>query len=615
MAFVLLAATAGLARAQTLQQLQSLSLEQLGNIDVTSVLRRPEPLSEAAASIYVITADDIRRSGAISLPEVLRLAPNLDIAQVTAQSYAISARGFNAPTASNKILVLIDGRPIYAPVFSGIYWDQQQVPLDTIERIEVISGPGGTEWGANAMNGVINIITKSSADTQGGLIDLKGGTQDQNGFVQYGGKFGEHGTFRVYGQGFGVGSTDVQGGGSAGDQWHGGQAGFRTDWQLGRDQVMSEGDFYRNNNALDGRQYGGDLLGRWNHHFDNDSDLQVQTSYDRQYRVMPGYSDWYDSFDGQVQDTFNLRRNVVVVGGEYRLMTDDLVNNANAFALIPAEKTVGVGDAFAQDTFAILPNLKLTFGTKVEDSTYSGADLLPSVRIGWSVSPSTFLWAAVSRAVRTPSRLDRELTAPVILAPALSFQSEKVIAYEIGYRGRPTTDTSLSVSLYYNSYSDLRTTGLSTTPGFLYQLQNGEVGTTYGVEAWGTWRVLSWWRLSAGVNLAHKELHLKPGFIDIADNESQGFDPGYQLSARSSMDLPHNLEFDFGVRGVGALTNAPIGAYVEGDVRLGWHATERLEVSLVGMNLFSADHAETVNPGSPVYLIRRSIYLGLRWAL
>ncbi len=614
MPLVLLATAATDARGQSLQELQNLSIEQLGNIDVTSVLRRPEPLSEAAASIYVISADDIRRSGAITLPEVLRLAPNLDVAQVTAQSYAISARGFNAPTASNKILVLIDGRPIYAPVFSGIYWDQQQVPLDTIERIEVISGPGGTQWGANAMNGVINIITKSSAATQGGLVDLKAGPQNQNGFVQYGGKAGENATYRVYGQGFGVGPTEVSGGGSAGDQWHGGQGGFRADWQLGADQVMTEGDVYRNNNALDGRQYGGDIVGRWNHHFES-SDLQVQTSYDQEYRVMPGYSDTSGSFDNQIQDTFNLGRNVAVVGAEYRLMTDDLVNTANVFELIPARATVGVGDAFAQDTFAILPNLKLTFGTKLEDSTFSGLDFLPSVRLGWAVSGTQFLWAAISRAVRTPSNLDRDLTAPLVLAPASQFQSEKVIAYELGYRGKPTSNTSLSVSLYYNSYSDLRTTGLSTTGGYIFQLQNGDVGNTYGVEAWGTWSVFPWWRLSAGVNLAHKDLHLKPGFVDISDGQSEGFDPGYQLSARSSMDLQHGIEFDFGVRGVGHLTGAPIDGYVEGDGRLAWHATERLEVSLTAMNLFTPTHAETVTPGSPVYLIRRSIYFGLRWAL
>ena len=407
----LLAAPAGV-RAETLEDLQDLSIEQLANLDVTSVLRRPEPLSEAAAAVYVITAEDIRRSGAISLPEALRLAPNLNVARDSSQTYAVSARGFNSTDASNKILVLIDGRPVYAPVFSGVYWDQQQVPLDTIDRIEVISGPGGTQWGANAVNGVINIITRSSRDTLGGLVDLKAGPVDQNGYIGWGGKFGTEGTYRVYGQGFGTGFTETAGSHSAGDQWHGGQTGFRTDWRSGPDQVMAEGDFYRNNDALQGRQYGGDILARWGRHLENGQDLQVQSSFDQQNRVMPGYSDTYSSYDFQAQDTIPLGRHAIVVGGEYRLVSDDLVNNANIFRLVPAARTVGVLDVFAQDTWAILDNVKLTLGSKLEQSTYSGVDLLPSVRLGWAVSNRTFLWAAISRAVRTPSRLDRESDRP-----------------------------------------------------------------------------------------------------------------------------------------------------------------------------------------------------------
>ena len=600
-------------RAQTLQELQHLSIEDLTNVEITSVSKRPEPLSQAAASIYVISHDDIRRSGAVNVPEALRLAPNLVVTQDSAQTYSITARGFNSTDAANKMLVLIDGRAVYAPVFSGVYWDQLQVPLDNIERIEVISGPGGTLYGANAVNGVINIITRNSRDTQGGLVDLKAGPRAQVGLLRWGGTFGEQGTYRAYGQGFGLGLTVLSDGASAKDNWSGEQTGFRADWGGGTNTFMTEGDLYRNINSLDGRQSGGDIIGHWAHNFANGSQLQAQTSYDDQNRVMPGYRDAYDSFDFQLQHTISLDRNVIVSGAEYRLVLDQLVNTANAFQLIPSKQTTGVGDIFVQDTYALRDNLKLTLGAKLEYSSYTGLDVLPNIRLGWAVTDQTFFWAAVSRAVRTPSRLDRDLTAPVLLAPSPDFESEKLIAYEVGYRGRPTSQTSLSISLYYNVYQDLRITGYSTTPGYIFQLLNAEAGDTHGLEAWGDWHVLSWWRLSAGLNLEHKDLRVEPGFVDISEGQSEGFDPGYQAMLRSSMDLPHAIELDAGVRFVGQLTNAPIKQYTEATFRIGWHMTQRIDLSLAGSNMFSASHAETVTPGSPIQYPQRSVYLGLRW--
>jgi iron complex outermembrane receptor protein len=601
------------ASAQTVEELQHLSIEDLTNIEITSVSKRPEPLSQAPAAIYVISHDDIRRSGAVNVPEALRLAPNLIVAQDSSQTYAISARGFNATTSSNKMLVLIDGRAIYAPVFSGVYWDQLQVPLDDIERIEVISGPGGTLYGANAVNGAINIITRNSSDTQGGLADLKAGPLAQLGLLRYGGTFGDQGSYRVYGQGFGMGPTLLPDGSSAKDNWSGEQTGFRADWGSGADTFMTEGDIYRNINSLNGQQSGGDIVGRWNHAFSATQALQAQMSYDHQIRVMPGYHDGYDSYDAQLQYTQSLGRHVFVAGGEYRLITDQLVNTANVFVLLPSKQTTGVGDFFAQDTYAILDNLKLTLGAKLEYSSYTGLDILPNVRLGWAVTDQAFLWAAVSRAVRTPSRLDRDLTAPVLLARSPNFESEKLIAYELGYRGRPTSKTSLSISLYYNVYQDLRITGFSATPGYLFQLLNAEEGETHGVEAWGDWSVLSWWRLSAGLNLEHKDLHVKPGFVDISAGQSEGFDPGYQAMLRSSMDLPHAIELDAGLRFVGDLTDAPIRHYTEANFRVGWHATDRIEISLAGSNMFAPRHAETVTPGNVIQYPQRSVYLGLRW--
>jgi len=607
-----IAIAAAPARAQTLEELRGLSIDQLANVDVTSVLRRPESLSETPAAIYVITSEDIRRSGAITLTEALRLAPNLEVARQDAPTYAISARGFNGVDSSNKLLVLIDGRSIYSPIQSGVFWDQIQVPLDNIDHIEVISGPGGTQWGANAMNGVINIITKNSRDTLGGLADMKAGPVDQNGFLRYGGRFGETGTYRAYGEGFGIGHTDLPGGVSANDDWHGGQGGFRADWQARSDSLMLEGDFYRNTDAFNGRQYGSDLLGRWGHDFSGGSHLDVQTSFDEQSRVVTGSSDWYSSYDLQAQHTFSLGRNTVVWGGEYRLIQDDFINNSNFFVLLPQRRTLYVGNVFAEDTIALTEALKLTAGLKLEGSTYTGLNYLPSIRLGWRVADTAFLWAAVSRSVRTPSRIDRELQAPGFVLPAVNFTTEKLIAYEIGYRGRPTPNTSLSVSLYYDQYDDLRTTNEISVNPLLFELGNDRAGAVYGIEAWGDWQALSWWRLSAGINLLHKNLHVKPGVVTTADNQSVGDDPGYQVFLRSSMDLPHNLELDIGFRAIDSLPDPAVQNYIEAHARLAWHVTPALELSIAGYNLLSPHHGETVTPPSPLQEARRSIYLGLR---
>jgi iron complex outermembrane receptor protein len=302
-----------------------------------------------------------------------------------------------------------------------------------------------------------------------------------------------------------------------------------------------------------------------------------------------------------------------VWGGEYRIVNDDLRNTNNAFLLVPERATIGIGDLFAQDTFAMLDTLKLTIGMKIENNTLSGTDVLPNLRLGWTVSKNVFLWAAVSRAVRDPSRLDKDLTAPAVLALAPNFRTEKLIAYELGYRGEPTSTTTLSVTLYYMTYDDLRTTSDSTTAGYLFQLVNGGEGNTYGVEAWGDWRPLPWWRLSTGVNLEHKNLHTKPGVTDISHGQSWGYDPAYQLSLRSSVNVTANVTLDAGIKAVSGLSYVPIKNYINNDASIGWQANERLRLSLSGYNLLGPRHAETLTPGNPTFRTGRSIYLGLRW--
>jgi iron complex outermembrane receptor protein len=611
---LLLAWAATAAEPPSVDDLRQLSLEQLGDLDVVSVSKRPEPLSQAPAAVYVITNDDIRRSGATTLAEALRLAPNLEVAQINAESYAISARGFNSYGAANKLQVLIDGRTVYSPLHAGVFWDEQQVMLADVDRIEVISGPGGTLWGANAVDGVINVITKSSAETQGGLLDLAAGNQQQRGAGRWGGRMGEHGTYRVYGMGFGIGSTAVHGGGSANDSWHGGQAGFRTDWQHDADRVTVQGDYYRNNIDVDGTMTGGNVLGRWDRQLGNGSSLEVQSFYDRAERNATGLTDQLETYDLQVQNTLTPgARHELVWGGGYRVQRDRFVNRANAFVLTPVSRTIGLGNLFVQDTFAITPALKLTIGTKFEDSSFSGFEYMPNVRLGWAMSDASFLWAAVSRAVRTPSRIDRELNAPGILVESPAFRSEKLIAYELGYRGRPTAATSLSVSVYYNFYDDLRTTQYVSGNTWPAVLTNAMAGQTYGVESWGDWRVVPWWKLSAGVNAMHKALHLKDGAVDVNNRESAGDDPGWQWSVRSSMDFGSGVQFDIGLRAVDELLSPAIPGYLAADARLGWKVNEAVELSLAGFNVFGGLHGESFTSGAPYREVRRSVYLGMRW--
>ena len=305
-------------------------------------------------------------------------------------------------------------------------------------------------------------------------------------------------------------------------------------------------------------------------------------------------------------------RNTVVWGGEYRLIQDNFVNNTNFFVLLPQQRTLYTANVFAEDTIALTNAFKLTAGLKLEGSTYTGLDYLPSIRLGWRVVDTAFLWAAISRSVRTPSQIDRELQAPGFVLPAVNFTTEKLIAYEVGYRGRPTPDTSISVSFYYDQYDDLRTTNEVSVNPLLFQLSNDRAGSVYGVEAWGDWQALSWWRLSAGINLLHKNLHVKGGAITIVANQSVGDDPGYQVFLRSSMNLPHNLELDVGFRAIDSLPDPAVQNYIEAHARLAWHVTPALELSIAGYNLLSPHHGETVTPPSPLEEARRSIYLGLR---
>jgi iron complex outermembrane receptor protein len=604
--------------------LAELSLEELMNIEVTSVSKSPEKLLDAPAAIYVITQEDIRRSGVTSIAEALRLAPNLQVARVDASQYAITARGFNSTTA-NKLLVLIDGRSVYTPLYSGVFWDVQDVLLEDIDRIEVISGPGGTLWGANAVNGVINIITRHSRDTTGALVSVGGGPDERTAAARYGGRLGTGTTYRVYAKDFLRDNTLTESDLSLHDSWSKSQAGFRIDRDGSADALTFQGDIYDGSidqTVIDDKTIsGGNVVGRWSRTFQNGSALQTQVYYDRVRRDYPGtFAEVRDTYDLDLQHHIPLgARQDLVWGGGYRVSSDDVTNSA-ALAFLPAHRSLSLANIFFQDGISLHERLKLTVGTKLEHNDFTGWEVQPSARLAWKLS-NALLWSAVSRAVRTPSRLDRDLFAPgappFFLAGGPDFESEKLTAYEIGYRVQPVSQMSLSISTFYNVYDKLRS--LELAPGGVapfgpFVLGNKMEGNTYGAEMWGSYRVLDWWRLSAGYNYLKKRLRFESDSSDTFGVKAAGNDPSHQFSARSTMNLARNLELDAAVRVIGGLPDPNIPGYVALDMRLGWTVLKSVEVSLSGFNLLDQRHPEFGTDPTRSEL-DRTFYARLVWNL
>ena len=599
--------------ADALTDLRNLSIEDLGEIEVTSVTKRAEPVSEAPAAIYVITNDDIRRYGATSLGATLRLAPNLEVAQLDALSYVISARGFNSTEASNKLLVLIDGRSVYSPLHSGIFWDAQDLMLDDVDRIEVIDGPGGTLWGANAVNGVINVISKSPFKTLGGLGTASAGNVDNAFSGRYGFLLGENLATRVYLKATNHGHSKNLNGTNHVDDWDGIQGGFASEWNGDSDVLRIQADSY--SSALDivsSDVSGTNVVGKWSHTFSGDSALDVQVYYDRTHRRQPpGILETVKTYDIDLQHAFAFGdRHAIVWGGGYRVIHDFFVNTP-PLVLVHPRYTLKLGNGFIQDTIALSPTVNLIAGIKVEHHTYTGFEYMPSARLAWQPQDGTLLWAAISRAVRTPSRIDRELQALPILSPSPNFQSEDLLAYEVGYRGRVLDRLTVSISGYYNDYSDLRTTQLSPSGGFPVMLGNGMEGHTYGVDAWAQYGVTTWWRLFGGVSAIEKSLHLKPGVVDISNFQAAGNDPSYQFQFRSQMSPLENVDFDVTLRTVDDLTSPTVSGYTTMDARFAWRLRPWAEIAVTGFNLFDAQRLQAGSVGIQ-RAVRRSVSGSLR---
>jgi iron complex outermembrane recepter protein len=626
-AFLGAMAHAALADAVPGHNFASLSLEELSNIQVTSVSKRAERLGGTAASVFVIRSDDIRRAGATTLPEALRLAPNLQVARVDARNYAVTARGFNS-ALENKLLVLIDGRTVYSPLFSGVYWDAQDAVLDDIERIEVISGPGATVWGANAVNGVINIITRDAADSQGTLLTAGGDRNQQNGAVRYGGKLGNAGHYRLYAKYAQADDTAAASGASTVTGWQRRQAGFRIDGAAPGGAVTLQGDAYDGSLHQAGTRdigvKGANLLAHVTRRLEGGSELRLQAYLDHTGREQPNaFVEHLNTADIELAHTVNLSASQQLVWGGGHRVAYDRVDNGAAFGFLPGSRDLAWSNLFAQDDIGITSTLRLTAGLKLERNSYTGLEYLPSLSLGWQAAPDHLVWGSLSRAVRVPSRIDRDLYAPT--SPALvngvpqyavaggpQFVSEVAKVAQLGYRGRPLPKLSYAMTVYYSQYERLRT--LEPNPaGVGVVFMNKAAGTSRGVELSGSWDVMTYWRLSAGLSAQRLDLRAEPGSLDIAGATGlANNDPSSWSMLRSSWDLSDTVELDATLRHVGELPKPVVPAYTALDLRVGWKIRPQLELSLMAQNLLAPRHAEFGPlPGRTVF--ERTVFARASW--
>jgi iron complex outermembrane receptor protein len=614
--------------------LTDISLEQLVNIEVTSVSKKENRLNQSPAAISVITQEDIRRSGLTSIPELLRLAPGMDVAQINASTWAISSRGFNGQFA-DKLLVLVDGRSIYAPAFGGVFWGLQDTVLEDLDRIEIIRGPGATLWGANAVNGVINIITKSAKETQGLLISTSAGTEEQPATsLRYGGQLGSNVYYRVYAKYVNHDNFVDASGNETADSWDALRGGARLDWEATEGDLLTlQGDYYGgtfNHNVvltsltppyaqnITSGDYnsGGNLLGRWTHDFTGSSQLTVQGYYDHTRNADAGTEGLPDVYDFDAQHRFALgQRQDIVWGAGYRYSH---VENRNASFITwnPPVRHDQLYSAFAQDDITVVEDrLHLTLGSKVEHNDYTGFEFEPSGRLLWTPSEKQTVWGAVSRAVRTPAVFETSarynsnfLASPfappvqVALSGNPNFKSEEVLSYELGYRIEPTRRLSFDLATYYTIYDRLRFFGASGAPFFQptpvphmvvpEEFNNGLSASTYGAEVSAQWQAADCWKLMGSYSWLHMNLH--------AGDTMAGDSPQQQFQIRSYLNLPGNLELNNALYYVDTLPNQGIPSYFRLDAGLVWRPNRSWEIGIWGQNLLNGRHAEFTSRTTPM---------------
>jgi iron complex outermembrane recepter protein len=630
------------------------SIEDLMNVEVTSVSRKEQKLSKTAAAVFVITQEDIRRSGATNIPDLLRMVPGVDVAQIDGTHWAISIRGFS-DLYGDKVLVLIDGRSVYRNTDSGVAWDEMDMPLEDIDRIEVIRGPGGTVWGANAMNGVINVITKTSNDTHGGLVTASASSQTSaGGLIQYGGTLGTGGSYRVFDKYFNIANADSERKGPASDGSHGFHEGFRTDWSLSPrtsltvqgDLVQTEGGETLTNVVFssllpltkstlnDETKYtSGNVLGRWNHTLANGSDMSLQVYDDYYVRAGQGLRESSNTFDLDFKHHLAIgSRHDVVWGVGFRTLESTFIPGYNV-DFLPLQRTDNLVSAFVQDEIRLADSLSLTVGSKFEHNSYTGFEYEPSAQLAWAVNSRQTLWASAARTIRQPSRRDFGLDVDLAilqlgngafgvleLQGATKVKAENLLDFELGHRAQITKRLSIDSVVFQSLYSHLGayepgvpSFEASAVPPHLVVpliLAYPAHAHDYGAEVFASWNLNHRWKLSPGYSVLH---------MNVVDPSGQGTllqlpgnSPRHTFEVRSFLNLTRNVDWDASLSSVGSLTNTP--GYTRLDTRLGWRLGESMEFSLVGQNLLTPRHAEYADQYSIAHtLIQRTVFGKITW--
>lgn len=631
------------AGQETITALKAMSISELMQVPVTSVSRRPQKIADTAAAVYVISQEDIRRSAAQSLPDLLRMVPGIQVAQIDSNKWAISARGFNGRYA-NKLLVQQDGRTLYGPTYSGVYWDVQNIPLANIERIEVIRGPGATLWGANAVNGIINIITRSSHDTQGSTISVRSGNERKSDvFARFGGEWGNNASYHLYAQGFKQDHGHYFNGQSAVDSWSDQRFGFRTDIDLNAtDSLVVQGELYSGEAgagiqagpallATESETSGGHLLTRWRRTLDANSGLELQFYYDRTERDNWSLTEDRDTLDIDFQHFFSpIERHKIVWGLGYRISSDEITPKpGSSLSFSPDARDLKTFNAFLQDEITLINDeLSVILGSKFEHNDYTGWEIQPNLRAIWSINETTSIWGALSRAVRTPSRIESDV---IIDSPSgtnriygnPNLDAESLTAMELGIRLQPTQMLSFDIAAFYNEYDQLQSfelNGPAFPLPFRLDFDNRLMAKSHGIEVAANWEVNKRWRIKASYSWLDIDFSTETGSSDTTSHLTWDKSPEHQLALRSMLDLSDSVQFDTSLYYVDELPNQAAPSYTRIDARLAWQVQPELEISLIGTNLLDNQHPEFAQysgnaPGQGLTStqIDRSLLLQLEW--
>jgi iron complex outermembrane receptor protein len=632
----------------------SMNIEDLMDVHVISVSKQDQKMSQVAAAVFVIGQEDIRRSGASNIPDLLRMVPGLVVAQINANTWAISARGFNSQFA-NKLLVLVDGRAVYTPTFAQVFWDALDVPLEDIDRIEVIRGPGGTVWGSNAVNGVINIITKKAQNTLGTLVTGGGGTLEQGfGTAQYGRTTKAGAAYRIFATYHNRNHFPDLNGEDGEDGSHLLHGGFRIDSELSKSDALTlQGDIYTGSEGESiihsvlsppenltvfrrGDLSGGNVLSRWNHSFSRRSDFTLQFYFDRYSRSGPQSSEDRNTIDFDFRHHIDLgSRNDLNWGAGYRYSENHTVGTID-LAFIPDSQAGNLFNLFVADQITLIPDrLHIYVGAKLENSYFTGIDFAPSVRLAWTPTTRQTFWAAASNAQRAPSQRDVSLNAALAALPGPAevavlgnpeFHNEVVWAYELGYRTQVNKWFSADLATFLNDYRDLQT--IEPLPSFFEPnsspplliipntFANNMHGATGGLEVSMHWKISDRWTLSPGYSFLKMHLYTDPASMDTTNAaDAEGSSPSHQAQLLSHMELPHGIGWDSGAYFVGSLPAQFVRSYTRVDSQLIWRLSEGMQLSIVGQNLLQDHHVEfndylsAVNPSQ----MKRSAYAKMTW--